>query len=260
MKICWDNLEKLKYSGRTGHWRHCNTVYRYNDSCKNCKEPFLYVKRKSKKEFCSIDCANKYNKKPHTEETKKKISLKNKGRYIGSKSPLWKGGSKDFAPFDTFSSQIEWIENTRRNRDDTDVLEVKCTYCGKWYIPIYKSVQNRISFLKGFIKRENRFYCSDGCKKACPIFNQKKYTKGYAPATSREVQPELRQMVLKRDDYTCIKCNNIKELHCHHVDPVANNPIESADMDNCITLCKKCHKGVHKQDGCKYGQLRSCIE
>lgn len=259
MKICWDNLEKLKYSIRTGHWRHNNTVYRYNNSCKNCDEPFLYVKRKKEKEFCSIDCANKYNKKPHTEETKKKIGLKNKGRHIGNKSPLWKGGSKDFATFDTFSSQVDWIEDTKRNSKNLDILEVRCTYCGKWYIPTYKNVQNRVSFLKGLIRRESRFYCSDGCKKACPIFNQKKYTKGYSPATTREVQPQLRQMVFERDEWICQKCESTNELHCHHIYPVATDPLLSADIDNCITLCNKCHKKTHKKDGCKYGQLRICI-
>lgn len=28
------------------------------------------------------------------------------------------------------------------------------------------------------------------------------------------------------------------------------NPIESADVDNCITLCVDCHQKVHQQDGC----------
>jgi len=46
------------------------------------------------------------------------------------------------------------------------------------------------------------------------------------------------------------------QLHCHHIDPVSQNPIESADIDNCITLCKECHKEVHKKDDCKYHELR----
>ena len=78
------------------------------------------------------------------------------------------------------------------------------------------------------------------------------------PVTSREVQPELRQMRLEKDDYTCQKCHRTideAELHCHHITGVEQNPIESADLDNCITLCKKCHKWAHTQKGCRYFEL-----
>jgi 5-methylcytosine-specific restriction endonuclease McrA len=65
------------------------------------------------------------------------------------------------------------------------------------------------------------------------------------------VQPELRKLVLKRDDYTCQKCNATNtELHCHHYEGIEVNPIESADIDQCITLCKKCHNEVHRKDKC----------
>ena len=72
-------------------------------------------------------------------------------------------------------------------------------------------------------------------------------------------------MVFKRDNWTCMNpdCNKSKsefpelELHCHHIDPVINNPIESADIDNCITLCKECHINAHKKTpGCGYAELR----
>lgn len=35
-------------------------------------------------------------------------------------------------------------------------------------------------------------------------------------------------------------------LHCHHFEGIEINPIESADIDQCITLCKKCHIWDHK--------------
>ena len=73
----------------------------------------------------------------------------------------------------------------------------------------------------------------------CPIYYQMKYPKGYRKATSREAQPELRQMVFQLDDWKCMKCESTKSLHCHHITGVELNPIESADIDNCITLCTK---------------------
>ena len=34
------------------------------------------------------------------------------------------------------------------------------------------------------------------------------------------------------------------------------NKMVSNDPDNCITLCKKCHKEIHSQDGCRYVDLQ----
>jgi very-short-patch-repair endonuclease len=57
MKICWKNLDKLKYSKKIGKWRG-KTTYIYVDSCKNCNEPFLKAE-KSIGEFCSLSCSTK---------------------------------------------------------------------------------------------------------------------------------------------------------------------------------------------------------
>jgi 5-methylcytosine-specific restriction endonuclease McrA len=67
-------------------------------------------------------------------------------------------------------------------------------------------------------------------------------------------------LVLERDGYKCVKCGSEEPLHCHHIYPVSTNPLESTDIDNCITLCIDCHKKVHQKDGCQYNQLNICIE
>ena len=165
-------------------------------------------------------------------------------------------GNFQTVQYNTFVHQLEPIEQCKRNASNPNIIEVKCTYCGKWYIPNRNDVKCRIQGIKEHDTR--RFYCSSSCKQECPIFgriSKYKFQKGYS---SREVQPELRQLVFAHDNYTCCKCNNIKSLHCHHIDPVANNPIESADVDNCVTLCENCHKEIHKQTGCKYHELKGC--
>ena len=208
-----------------------------------------------------------YGKK-HSEETKKKISESLKGKKYQRKypnrnkenNPNYKCGVKkrNIPLYDTYASQIEYAEEVRRCPDDKNILEVKCSYCGKWYIPKQTSIRSRIQSLNGNMMGENRLYCSTSCKKECPIYRKSKFsaeennTKQY----SREVQPELRQMVFERDNYTCQKCGNEKSLHCHHITGIELNPVESADIDNCITYCKKCHKKVHKQDGCKRSDMR----
>lgn len=173
-------------------------------------------------------------------------------RLIGEKNPNWLGGG--LCGYDTYADRLSFAEDIRKSPDDEKILEVKCAYCGRWLTPSVSQVSQRIRVLFGQKGHtgECRFYCSDNCKKACPVYRKILWPEGYRPATSREVQPELRQLRLQIDDYTCQnehcrKTIDEAELHCHHNTSVRMNPIESADLDNCITLCKKCHKMVHKE-------------
>lgn len=269
MKICWDNLEKIKLN-RNGDFSDGKNSYIYMNSCKSCGESYL-SRKDIIGDFCNKSCSNngKFNnfyRKKHSNESKKIIGNKSKERKFsiesrrkmglscsGKNNPNWKGGydEKNIPLYDTYAHQIEYVEEVRRNKDDRNILEVKCTYCGKWYISTIYKIQNRINSLNGNGTGECRFYCSNECKQECSIYNQKKYPKGYKIATSREVQPELRQMVFERDNYICQKCGNNKSLHCHHIEGIRWEPLESADIDKCITYCKKCHKEVHVKDGCK---------
>ncbi len=134
--------------------------------------------------------------------------------------------------------------------DKHNNIHCLCTYCGKYFTPTRTAIGGRIKALYDSSCSDNRLYCSNECKQLCPIFGKTKYPKGHKLATSREVQPQLRKMVLERDNWTCQKCGETKELHCHHYEGIEINPIESADVDNCIALCKDCHKESHQQDGC----------
>ncbi|HLD90923.1 MAG TPA: HNH endonuclease [Patescibacteria group bacterium] len=137
------------------------------------------------------------------------------------------------------------------------LLGVHCEYCNKVTVPNIDEINHRLGCLEGTRLGDQRFYCSEQCKNACSIYKQHTYPKGFKPATSREVQPALRKLVLERDNWTCQKCGKTEvELHCHHIDPVINNPIESADVANCITFCKDCHKKAHKLPGCNYSELK----
>ncbi len=61
-----------------------------------------------------------------------------------------------------------------------------------------------------------------------------------------EFNNELKEKIRKRDNYTCQNCNTIEEEHLivcnrvlevHHIDYNKKNN----NMNNLITLCKKCH-------------------
>jgi hypothetical protein len=160
---------------------------------------------------------------------------------------------------DTYAHQISIAEEVRVYNDleGRKLLEVKCTYCDRWFIPKTKTVKSRIDALDGKPKTgESRLYCSDGCKDACPIYNQHLYPKGFKHGSSREVDPYIRKLCFERDEWMCQKCNSDKNLHCHHIQSYAQNKILANDIDNCITLCKDCHKEVHKQKDCNYNDLK----
>jgi len=174
----------------------------------------------------------------------------------GCKKCIISYASNNIPKYDTYKPQLEpYGIECRRNKKDSNILEVKCMYCGRWYVPKLSSVCNKRNVING--KGESNLYCSDECKHACPTYRRVKYPKNFKINTSREVQPALRKLVLERDNYTCQKCGvTDKELHCHHYEGIEVNPIESADIDMCVTLCKDCHNEVHRQDGCKYNDMK----
>ena len=325
MKLCWDNIENIRLSGR-GNFRDIvkKQTY-YLKVCTKCNEEYLGVKSDLS---CSIYCASKRKHtketkkklsllnigknnpnygKPRSKETKRKIGLSNKNKTITDdirkkisktlkkewKNPNSVFNSEDFREklsisgknkntdfaykqkyrkrgipiYDTYAHQLEWCEEVRRNEQDPNMLEVRCFKCNEWFVPTYNNVRHRCQYLKNTLPNENKFYCSDQCKNSCSIFGKSTETimkedavrAGRLPwlELEKEVQGQLRQMVLERNEYKCTKCGSItNDLHCHHILPVNIEPLLSADTDNCTTLCSKCHKEVHKKDGCNYGQLK----
>jgi len=199
--------------------------------------------------------------KEKADELRKTIGDKHKINPIfknrtGKNNPYYKGHKDSL--FSHFSSKIKEDEN-RENKNGK--IEVKCSYCGKWFVPSPIELDNRI----GAVKRNNgiggNFYCSNECKELCPDFYQVLWPKNYKPYDSInnviEVDPNLRKLVFERDDWKCQKCNSTTSLECHHIDPVALEPLFANDIDSCITFCKECHKWTHMNiDGCGYNQIR----
>ena len=161
------------------------------------------------------------------------------------------------ARFETFGVKLSAYENVK---DEDGLLSVACAYCGRFFLPTRRQCCNRVNSLNGIGSGENKFYCSDNCKIACPVYRQRWHYKGNSvDNSSREIQPELRKLALERDGYACQKCGTENApLHCHHIKPVGDEPIESADLDNVITLCVGCHHLVHSIPGCGTSEIGRC--
>ena len=222
-------------------------------------------KKASSKTRLKMSLAKKGKRHPNfkrklSSQTKSKISVatiaeKNhsywKKKYTDNNIPL----------YITYANQLTIEERPKRDKKDKNILTVLCNQCKKRFIPDVKSIRNRVRSIKGTSDGECRIYCSDICKQKCSVFNRSKYPKYYIPDYSREVQPELRQMRFEIDDYTCQKCKKHQdelevELHCHHIEGIRWEPLESADLDKVITYCKNCHEETHQIEGCGYNDMK----
>ena len=287
MVICEYGCEQeAKYQFKNGKWC-CSSHYlkcpSQNKKYKGVNNPFYGKKHSDEnKQKCGKQNKGKkaWNKGiPRTDEEKEKISKTTKEamnkpeilkkirltrpNFKKEKHPKWSGGyyNNNIPMYDTYAVKISYAEKCRRDPNDKNILQVTCAYCGKWFTPGVINIYERIRSLEGRNHGEQRLYCSEQCKRECPIFHQISYSKNYKPATSREVQPELRQMRFELDNYTCQRCNKHQDklevgLHCHHIEGIRWEPLESADLDKVITLCKDCHKEVHKIEGCNYNDMK----
>lgn len=161
--------------------------------------------------------------------------------------------------FSTYASQLERYQPVYKiEHINLELLGVECTHCSKIFVPNKKAVQHRIAALNGKQKGEAHMYCSDECKQTCPIYRQILWPKTYQPyKVTRPNQSVWSNLIKERDNHTCQKCGISDGIMiAHHIDPVINNPIESLDLDNGLTLCKKCHKHVHNQTGCTTEELK----
>lgn len=51
--------------------------------------------------------------------------------------------------------------------------------------------------------------------------------------------------VKERDGYKCRECESRQNLHVHHILQVKDHPELINDLNNCITLCRRCHHALH---------------
>lgn len=79
------------------------------------------------------------------------------------------------------------------------------------------------------------------------MLNTKKMTKEqYSSQLKTPMWQELRKKILKRDNYSCKKCNKSDcVLHVHHKYYVNNHKAWEYPMSALVTLCEECHTKEH---------------
>jgi hypothetical protein len=59
---------------------------------------------------------------------------------------------------------------------------------------------------------------------------------------------EIIKTIFRRDNYRCAVCGGTsRNLHAHHIKTWADYPENRLDIDNLITVCKKCHHWIHSK-------------
>jgi len=253
MKIEYDGggLEKIDeflYIYTRDVFRRNNLYYKFVSACSVCGQSF-FMRINYPTDVCSVSCSNK------STAVRAKIStaltgLKKTALQCSAISKrMSKGGvvEKNIPLFDTYAKQLIPVEEVKNNNG---LLEVRCAYCGKWFIPKRTSVEGRAQFIKGNTDRECRLYCSDVCKDNCPIFNKRNGCKSNKSIyfTTTQLNTWSKE-VLKRADYKCEYCGE-KAEHAHHVRPKKLEPGLALDPDNGVACCVKCHY--------KYGHSGEC--
>lgn len=247
-RVCTMCKEKLLETTDNFGWRPREKAYR--SRCKRCEV------KDNQRRVKSSPLKYKKRSQKYTEENRDIINERKRQRRKEGKtndSLYWNSPAK----FKTYAHKLTIEEDPKE--DENGYLLAKCAYCGQYFYPTNRILLHRAESLNNIGCGERRLYCSQGCKKACPIYGRQDFPKGFKKASSREVDPLIRQLCLKRDDYTCQRCGALiteAELHAHHIEGAVQQPMLANDVENTITLCKKCHKWVHSQDGCHYFDLR----
>ena len=249
---------------------------------KKCKQYY-----QDNKEKISERCKLYYNTnretiietvKQYVAENKEKISehgkqyrLKNKGNISEQKRQHYRSN----AIYKFFFNKLT-VDELPILSDDCISLEVKCRYCGKYFIPSFGSANNRVRALNGELHGENYLYCSEDCKQVCPVYGQVKYPKGFKQITENsghEGDEIWKQEVIKRniEEYGQLQCEicgntNENELSTHHEKPRKTHPEMSLDPDNGWVLCSfgkgnNCHLkyGHPKGTNCSTAELAKLV-
>ncbi len=89
----------------------------------------------------------------------------------------------------------------------------------------------------------NQEYCSVKCGR----LSLKKENGMIKDIRRRSDYKKWRKKIITRDNHTCQNCGNRTFLHVHHINPVAIAFELIFNLDNGITLCKRCHINLHKK-------------
>ena len=255
MDICWDSLEGIKLTKNGVFLKNDRDSYIYMEACKRCGKSYLTLKHIIS-DYCGRSCA--YSGRKYSEEIRKNMGKAKRGK----KSHFWKGGAhkKGLPLFETYGHRL-WCDVVGyKYIDGLKILTVKCSSCEDMFVPTVSNVVHRVRYLEGKESCESRFYCSDGCRMTCPVFNQTKYPKGFKLPFEYTIEEynAWRSEVMSRVNYRCEYCGS-RATDAHHIRPKALESFFALDPDYGLACCEECHYKYGHSDECSTASIANTI-
>jgi hypothetical protein len=164
--------------------------------------------------------------KPHSEETKKKISLAKKGR------PSWNKGIPRTEEVKRKLSEahkgMKTSEETKRKMSENSSHYWK----GKKRLPFSKEWRENLGKSQ---RGEKHWNWQGGITPEIRRIRQNMYYEIW------------RKSIFEKDNFICQKCEiSGGQLNAHHINNFIQFPELRFSIDNGITLCEICHRNFHK--------------
>jgi len=139
-------------------------------------------------------------------------------------------GNKSKRSDQKFCSRECWIKSK------TTILKLKCIECGKEFRPTTLKKSNKFCSSNCYWNNMKKEYNGEKCSAwRGGITKENKLERG---RFRREIQP----IIFKRDNYTCQICGDKnKDMQVDHIKSWKDYPKLRFILDNCRTLCSKCH-------------------
>lgn len=200
---------------------------------------------------------------PHSIETKKKIGEKNKGKNMRHPNYL-----------------LHHSEETKKKISKSLLGNKRCLgihqsqeTCKKRSLSMKGKMPKNINKIKGWCKgkklskehgakialsNRRRLVSEETRKKMSDAHKGEKAScwKGGITSQNHRVRDSFqyrnwRLKIFKRDNFTCQGCKKVGgRLEAHHIKSFAKYLELRFCIDNGVTLCKDCHKQIHKQKKC----------
>lgn len=124
---------------------------------------------------------------------------------------------------------------------------VPCNYCeSSFSIPLSK------------VNSSGNYYCDNKCFRS--YLKENRIEKEVITDTPEYI--EWRLLVYKRDGYRCkmpLCGSQTRNIHAHHIYPKRDYPNLVFEIDNGITLCRKCHESTYGKEYNYIDELVQCI-
>ena len=239
-----DRFEKSKsckdgFGGTCKECRYKKKLKKFN--CQICGESFMSSHKNAK--YCGSICQGIARRR----RTKTNCSFCDKPiEVINSKFEKWKYF------YCNQKCRTEHLRTLVKGEANPNYSKIKfnCNGCGKSIeITIYekKNLKHHFCSYECYKNNIGKFYTGpNNCNWNHNLTDKERLIKRRYPAYYK-----WRKQVYERDNYTCKCCNSSTggDLIAHHILNYSSHKHLRTDINNGITLCKKCHKEFHNYYG-----------